>query len=89
MTSDMKKLRDFYFIVGLAALVFAILTRHVPGVTVTDFVQGFCYGLALTMFLAGLITALIPTFYKGHKKEEKAPDDGIDHPETPDASPKP
>lgn len=64
----MKKLRNFYLITGLAALAFALLTKHIPGVTVTDFVQGFCYGLAITSLIAGLITSTIPYFYRKEKK---------------------
>ncbi len=83
----MKRLRNFYFITAASALVFALLTRHIPGITVTDFVQGFCYGLTFTMLLAGCVTALIPAFYKGPKKDEAA---GAETgPETPDVPAKP
>ncbi len=68
----MKKLRDFYFIACLAALAFALLTKHIKGITVTDFVQGFCYGLAFTMFIAGLITSVIPCFYRIDGKKKHA-----------------
>ncbi len=63
----MKKLRNFYFIAGLCSLAFALLTKHIPGITVTDFVNGFCYGVSVTMFIAGLITSAIPLFC--HKKK--------------------
>ncbi len=65
----MKKLRNFYLIIGLVALAFALLAKLVPGVTMTDFVYGFCLGLGITALLAGIITAFIPRFC--HKKEER------------------
>jgi hypothetical protein len=67
----MKKLRNIYFIVGIFALAFALLTKHIPGVTATDFVEGFCYGLASALFLAGIVTAIIPFFYRNDKKKDK------------------
>ncbi len=70
----MKKLRDFYFIACLAALAFALLTKHIKGITVTDFVQGFCYGLAFTMFIAGIITSVIPYFCRKDRKKPHAED---------------
>ncbi len=70
----MKKLRDFYLIAGLAALAFALLTKHIRGITVSDFIQGFCYGLALAMLLAGLITSTIPHFYRNDKKKALSPE---------------
>jgi flagellar biosynthesis protein FliR len=70
----MKKLRNAYLIAGLGALVFALLTKLIPGVTVTDFVQGFCYGLAVSMLVAGLITSTIPYFYRNEKRMKKTPD---------------
>jgi hypothetical protein len=73
----MKKLRNSYFIVGLAALVFALLTKHIPGITVTDFVQGFCYGLAFTMLVVGMITSTIPYFYRNEKRAKKPLDPAV------------
>ncbi len=67
----MKKLRNFYLVAGLAALAFALLTKHIPGITVTDFVQGFCHGFAITMLLAGLVTSTIPYFYRNEKRKKK------------------
>jgi formate/nitrite transporter FocA (FNT family) len=75
----MKNLRNIYLILGVAAIVFAILTKHIPGITVTDFVQGFCYGLGLTLLVAGLVTSTIPYLYrtrKGEKKEPAQPEPG-------------
>ncbi len=70
----MKKLRNFYFIAGLFAVAFALLTKLVPGVTITDFVYGFCHGLGITALIAGIVTAAIPHFYRKEKaKEEERP----------------
>jgi hypothetical protein len=66
----MKNLRNIYLILGLAALAFALLTKHIPGVTVTDFVLGFCYGMSITLLLAGLVTAAIPYVYRKPKKDD-------------------
>jgi hypothetical protein len=65
----MKKLRNFYFILGLAALAFALLAKNIPGVTITDFVLGFCHGLAITSLVAGAITSSIPYLYRTKPKE--------------------
>ncbi len=65
----MKKLRNFYLIIGLAAVAFALLAKHIPGVTITDFVYGFCHGLGITALLACLITALVPHLCR--KKEQQ------------------
>jgi hypothetical protein len=68
----MKKLRNFYLIAGLAALAFGLLAKHIPGITVTDFVYGFCWGLAITLLVAGLITASIPVFCRKTKDADHA-----------------
>ena len=67
----MKKLRNFYFIVGVVAIAFALLAKHIPGVTITDFVYGFCHGLGITALIAGLVTTAIPHFYRNEKKTEE------------------
>ncbi len=74
----MKKLRNFYFILGLFAIAFAILTRLIPGVTIIDFVNGFCWGLGVAMLIAGAVTSAIPYLYRNDKKKTTpaAHDDG-------------
>ncbi len=81
----MKKLRNLYFIAGIFALVFALLTKFIPGVTVTDFVQGFCYGFALAIFIAGIITAAIPYFYRNDRKKGAAAEKDALDPAAPEA----
>ncbi len=69
----MKKLRNVYFILGLFAIVFAILTRVIPafnsGSPLFDFANGFCWGLGVTSLISGLITSVIPYFYRRDKKK--------------------
>jgi hypothetical protein len=67
----MKNLRNFYLILGLFALAFALLAKHIQGVTITDFVLGFFHGLAITALVAGAITAAIPYLYRNRKPEHK------------------
>ncbi len=67
----MKKLRNFYLIIGLAALAFAMLAKFIPGVTITDFVYGFCHGLGITALLAGVVAALIPHLCRKDKAADK------------------
>ncbi len=68
----MKKLRNFYLIVGVVAVAFALLAKLIPGVTITDFVYGFCHGLGITALVAGIVTAAIPHFYRKEKQTEEA-----------------
>ena len=77
----MKKLRNFYFIVGALAIAFALLAKHIPGVTITDFVYGFCHGLGITALIAGIVTAAIPHFYRNRKGTEE-----VTSPTTPDTT---
>ncbi len=72
----MKKLRNFYLIIGLAAVAFALLAKHIPGVTITDFVYGFCLGMGIMALVAGLVTAVIPHLCRKQEQqteEEEAP----------------
>ena len=71
----MKKLRNFYLILGLFAIAFAFVAKHIPGVTITDFVLGFCHGLGITAIIAGIVTAAIPHLYRTPKKEKETPTD--------------
>lgn len=73
----MKKLRNFYLILGLFAIAFAVFVNIVPGIrpepmtTAFSFARGFCWGLGVTSLIAGLVTSLIPQFYRKDKKTEK------------------
>jgi hypothetical protein len=76
----MKNLRNFYFILGIFALAFAILTKAIPafraGSPVFDFANGFCWGLGTMSLVAGIVTATIPYFYrKDHKNEVPQPEE--------------
>jgi hypothetical protein len=72
----MKKLRNFYFVVGFGALVFALLAAHIPGVTITDFVLGFCYGLGAALLFAGLLTWVAVAFRRP-KESPKGATNGL------------
>lgn len=63
----MKNLRNLYLITGLFAIAFALVAGHIPGVTINDFVRGFCHGLGITALVASLITAAIPHLYRTKK----------------------
>ncbi len=71
----MKTLRNCYLILGGFAILFALAARFIPGVTITDLVLGFCYGLGVMALLAGIVTAAIPAFYRKEKKEDTEKED--------------
>lgn len=73
----MKNLAYTFLIAGAIVLAFALLARFVPGITITDFMFGFCDGIGTTLAVAGLIL-LIPAALRNKKgdatRDAKNPD---------------
>lgn len=70
----MRKLRNFTFIAGLLVLAFGLLANYVPGITITEFVWGFCVGFATAMLAAAIGFAIAPVFCKKKKCCEDMPE---------------
>ena len=58
----MKKLGYTFLITGAIVLAFGLLARIIPGITITDFVFGFCSGLGSALLLGGLGFLATPLF---------------------------
>lgn len=67
----MKKFRDIALIIGVIAIGYGLLSKIIPGITITDFVWGFLVGLGAAMFIVALCLALVPLFCKKKKKVEE------------------
>lgn len=68
----MKKLRNICLLTGVIVLGFGLLARIIPGITITEFLWGFCVGMSSMLFVAGTGFAFAPVFCKKNKKGEQA-----------------
>jgi hypothetical protein len=66
----MKKLAYTFLITGAIVLAFGLLAWIIPGITITQFVLGFCFGIGSTLILGGLVFLASPVFCR--KKKEGA-----------------
>lgn len=66
----MKKLSYTFLIAGAAVSAFGVLARLLPGITITYFMLGFCFGLGGTLLVAGLVFLATPLFCRKNRGGE-------------------